>query len=184
MKVPIEETDRGGLELSIAFVKDNRIYTANQKIRVPWTNKELKINFTSYRDKTLPGETEKWKMKIEGFKKELVAAEVLSSMYDASLDQFRQHAWYIPGIYPVNGLARSWEGYLNFSVSWDQEWNMINNLQDPLRCTYDHLLFLGKAEWRESVPFAVLRQSMVNSTSDSSGAPGAAVEMNKRALIS
>ena len=136
MKVPIEETDRGGLELSIAFVKDNRIYMASQKIDVPWINKELKITYSSYREKILPGAGDKWKIKIEGFKKDWVASEILSSMYDASLDQFRPHVWYIPGIYPSHDLTRSWEGYLNFSLSWDQEWNSISsNLQDHLRST-------------------------------------------------
>jgi hypothetical protein len=34
---------------------------------------------------TLPGAKELWKIKISGNKKDLIAAEVLTSMYDASL---------------------------------------------------------------------------------------------------
>ena len=37
-------------------------------IYVPWSNKELNISFDTYRDKTLPGSEEKWKVKISGKK--------------------------------------------------------------------------------------------------------------------
>ncbi|MFI5157204.1 MAG: alpha-2-macroglobulin family protein, partial [Chitinophagales bacterium] len=106
-------------------------------------------------------------MKIQGFKKELVAAEVLSSMYDASLDQFLPHSWYIPGIYPSNSLGRSWEGYLNFSVSWDQEWNVINRPARSYILEYDHLLYLGKIQWKTFSPLGVRRESILSSVSDS-----------------
>ena len=39
---------------------------------------------------------EQWKVKISGNKKDQVAAEVLTSMYDASLDQFKPQSWSIP----------------------------------------------------------------------------------------
>ena len=40
-------------------------------------------------------------VKITGYKKEMVAAEMLASMYDASLDQFYPHQWNNPSIWPV-----------------------------------------------------------------------------------
>ena len=85
------EADRGGYGVSYFFVKDNRFYQFVDVIQVPWTNKELKIEYATFRDKTLPGSEEKWKVKITGYKNEKVAAEMLASMYDASLDQFRRH---------------------------------------------------------------------------------------------
>ena len=87
----ISENDRGGFGVNQFFVKDNRFYVVSNTIYVPWSNKELNISFDTYRDKTLPGSEEKWKVKISGKKGEKVAAEMLASMYDASLDQFKPH---------------------------------------------------------------------------------------------
>jgi hypothetical protein len=42
------------------MVQNNREYTALQEIKVPYTNKELDISFTTFRERLLPGEKEKW----------------------------------------------------------------------------------------------------------------------------
>ncbi|MER3497910.1 MAG: alpha-2-macroglobulin [Chitinophagaceae bacterium] len=109
------EAGRGGYGVNFFFVKDNRFYQTNNIIAVPWTNKELQIEWATFRDKTLPGSEEKWKVKIKGYKNEKVAAEMLASMYDASLDQFRMHAWSKPGIWPYYSSYRSWKSSMNFS---------------------------------------------------------------------
>lgn len=97
---PITEADRGGFGLNFFFVKHNRFYETSDVVDVPWSNKELSIEYATFRDKTLPGSREQWKVRIKGFKNEAVAAEMLASMYDASLDQFRPHSWQRPGIWP------------------------------------------------------------------------------------
>ena len=97
------------MELAWLFVKHNRVYQYNQTIVVPWTNKELAIEYATYRDKTLPGSEEKWKLKITGYKNEKLAAEMLASMYDASLDQFYPHQWNKPDIWPSYNSGRGLE---------------------------------------------------------------------------
>jgi uncharacterized protein YfaS (alpha-2-macroglobulin family) len=108
------EADRGGYGVGWLFVKHNRFYQYNQTIVVPWTNKDLKIEYATYRDKTLPGSEEKWKLKISGYKNELVAAEMLANMYDASLDQFYPHSWNEPDIWPSYYSKWNWRGDHNF----------------------------------------------------------------------
>ena len=93
------EADRGGYGVNFFFVKDNRFYQYSDVIQVPWTNKQLNIKYATFRDKTLPGSEEKWKVKITGYKNEKVAAEMLASMYDASLDQFKMHQWNFPSLW-------------------------------------------------------------------------------------
>ncbi|HPG11688.1 MAG TPA: MG2 domain-containing protein, partial [Chitinophagaceae bacterium] len=110
-----DEKDRGGFGVSWAFVKHNRIYQQNKTINVPWDNKDLHIEYATYRDKTLPGSDEKWKIKISGYKNEKVAAEMLATMYDASLDQFYAHAWRQPSVWPNYYNRTSWDGTKNFS---------------------------------------------------------------------
>ena len=109
------ETDRGGYGVNFFFVKNNRFYNYADIIKIPWTNKDLNIEYATFRDKTLPGSEEKWKVKISGFKKEKIAAEILASMYDASLDQFKRHSWSEPNIWPQYSYNSLWKSDHNFS---------------------------------------------------------------------
>lgn len=99
--ISVGEQDRGGMAMSYAFVKHNRVYKGTQTFSIPWSNKDLKISYETFRDKLLPGANEKWKVKITGNKGEKVAAEMLAGMYDASLDQFKPHSWNKPELWPV-----------------------------------------------------------------------------------
>jgi hypothetical protein len=119
------EADRGGYGVNWLFVKHNRAYTYQQSIIIPWTNKDLTIEYATYRDKTLPGSEEKWKLRISGYKNEKVAAELLGSMYDASLDQFMPHSWQKPNVWPIYIPRNYWGGYYNFGHMW--------SFQNPIR---------------------------------------------------
>ncbi|HEY0730881.1 MAG TPA: alpha-2-macroglobulin family protein, partial [Chitinophagaceae bacterium] len=130
-----------GYGVSFFFVKDNRFYQFNDIIQVPWTNKDLDIEFATFRDKTLPGSEEKWTIKLKGYKNEKAAAEMLASMYDASLDQFRKHQWNKPGIWPVYARLFNWNGMQNFaSVQSYQTWTGGIDYKQFDK-TYDRLIF-------------------------------------------
>ncbi|MEO6315160.1 MAG: alpha-2-macroglobulin family protein [Chitinophagaceae bacterium] len=137
----ITEADRGGMGVYHFFVKDNRFYTLSNHINVPWTNKELQISYATFRDKTLPGSEEKWKLKISGYKKDKVAAEMLASMYDASLDQFKPHSWSIPGIWNNYYETSNWVGNYSFNQVQSQE-KYWNEQQQYFEKTYDRLVSL------------------------------------------
>jgi uncharacterized protein YfaS (alpha-2-macroglobulin family) len=106
---PITEEDRGGFSVSYLYIKNNRVFTAVKNIAVPWTNKELKITLETFRDKILPGSEQEWKLKISGTEKEKVSAELLASMYDASLDEFKPHTWNAINIFTNNAIDINWE---------------------------------------------------------------------------
>ncbi|MBL0177458.1 MAG: hypothetical protein IPP94_19830 [Ignavibacteria bacterium] len=91
--VPIREEDRGGFTLRFSLVKNRRIYSEEAYIAVPWTNKELKITTSVFRDKMLPGSKEEWRLSVKGENAEAIAAELVAAMYDASLDAIRGHWW-------------------------------------------------------------------------------------------
>lgn len=113
---PVTENDRGNISLAYVFVKDNRVFTVEPTVTVAWDNKDLQIKLGTHRDKLLPGEKEKWTAQISGYKNEKAAAEMLASMYDASLDEFVPHKWYQPAIYPyVNNILR-FNGGENFKM--------------------------------------------------------------------
>jgi hypothetical protein len=133
------EADRGGFGIGYLFVKHNRFHQFQQTVRVPWSNKDLKIEYATFRDKTLPGSEEKWKVKITGFKKEKVAAEMLASMYDASLDQFYPHYWQQPSIWPYQYNNRNWNGTQNFTKIESEQRGYIYYDEEGPEKYYDEL---------------------------------------------
>ncbi|MCB0588343.1 MAG: alpha-2-macroglobulin, partial [Phaeodactylibacter sp.] len=104
----IEEGDKGNLYAQLSFVKYNRPFSWTETIAVPWKDKELKIEYNTFRNKLLPGEEEAWQIKVSGPGNEKVAAEMVATLYDASLDQFRPNSWdFSP--FPYNYQARAWQ---------------------------------------------------------------------------
>ncbi len=135
------EADRGGFGVSWAFVKHNQVFIDYKSVMVPWTNKELKIEYATYRDKTLPGSQEQWKVKISGMKNEKVAAEMLAGMYDASLDQFASEVWSSPYIWPTfSANWTRWEGN-TFSKVESQQKPIVENSWASLIKDYDRFIF-------------------------------------------
>ncbi len=135
----VSEQDRGGMAASIAFVKHNRVYTEAANFEIPWSNKELKISFETFRDKVLPGSNEKYTVKISGSKGEKVAAEMLAAMYDASLDQFQPHSWNGINIWPSLYNAVRWEENGFEKVESDEFNEGLDEDAEPLTKTYDQL---------------------------------------------
>ncbi len=144
---PVTADDKGGYGVGWLFVKHNRIYQSSSTIDVPWTDKELKIEYTSYRDKTLPGAEEKWSLKISGMKNEKVAAEMLATMYDASLDQFNYHGWSAPSIWPNYYRDFYWNEMTNFSsIESNQRYAEETNGKELYK-QYDYILSTMSGEY-------------------------------------
>jgi len=125
------EEDRGNVGFQYVFVKDNRVFTSSKTILVPWTNKQLDITLATHRDKLLPGEKEKWQVNIKGYKGEQVAAEMVATMYDASLDAFRRHSWETPDLYPSLYTYNQWSGAVNFREIASTNWQKITSPDIP-----------------------------------------------------
>ncbi|HOX82803.1 MAG TPA: MG2 domain-containing protein [Chryseolinea sp.] len=93
-EIPIREEHRGNLGVHYTFIKNNRLYSQSTTVSVPYTNKVLDISFESFRDKLQPGQQEQWKILIKGKSADKVAAEMVATLYDESLDEFRSNSWY------------------------------------------------------------------------------------------
>ena len=135
----VNDSDRGGLLLKTVFVKHNRVYSKLLFVDVPFLNKQLKIDYITYRDKTLPGSGEKWKVKISGWKGEKVAAELLTSMYDASLDQFYAHHWMMPSLWQSSLDRNQWSGAFNFREKEGFQRNVYEEMENSFVKVYDRL---------------------------------------------
>lgn len=135
-----DETDRGNVAISEAFVYNNRVYTNHYNIIVPFSNKALDISYASFRNKTEPGSKETWTVNIAGNKGEKVAAELLTSMYDASLDQFKKHEWQQPIIWDINYSQQLFTATNGFRTSRADENYVAQYAMKFITTTYDDLL--------------------------------------------
>ncbi len=135
----VNETDRGNVAITEAFVINNRFYTHRFEINVPFSNKVLNLTYASYRNKTEPGNKETWTVSIKGSKGEKVAAELLTSMYDASLDQFTSHDWYRPNIWKSKYHETDFQNGIGFNTSQSNE-NYFLNKEKRFAVVYDRLV--------------------------------------------
>jgi len=147
---PVTEADRGGFAIADVFVQDNRFFSRQYNVDVPWTNKDLSIHYDTYRDKVLPGSEENWKVTIKGQRTDKVTAEVLAAMYDASLDQFKSHSWSIPHLYPDFFTKYRWQGEACFNTENSQEAYFDQSVYIPFEKEYDRLITMDDASTHSS----------------------------------
>lgn len=93
LRIPVTKDDVGGFVIHYGFAAFNSVKTSSIAVNVPHPKTDLEIETTTFRDKLQPGTDETWSFKIKGPKGDKVSAELLASMYDASLDQFKSHSW-------------------------------------------------------------------------------------------
>ncbi|MCW9041198.1 MAG: MG2 domain-containing protein, partial [Flavobacteriales bacterium] len=144
ISIPIIEKYRGNFHVHFMLVKHNRHFNFTSTVTVPHTNKQLDIEFETFRNKLLPGQKEEWKLKIKGKKGEKVAAEMVAALYDASLDAFRPNYWGL-NVHHYDYSQRYWQNNNGFSDKNAQllakEWNPY--LYNQKAIYYDQLNWFG-----------------------------------------
>ena len=142
--VPIKEAYRGGIDVQVMGLGMNQRFGAEEHINVPWTNKQLKLEWMSFRSPLEPGSEERWKLKVSGPKGEAVAAELVTAMYDASLEAFSRPNTFGLSLYSntyasLNGISDGW-GNTNGTVL-AENWNP--GAKAPRPHGYDQLNTFG-----------------------------------------
>lgn len=129
-KIPITSELMGGIQIRCNTILENRAYSAYQFVTVPYPSKDLKMEWLTFRNKLLPGQHEVWKLKLSGKDKDKFAAELVTTLYDASLDAFIPHyfEFYLPGKSYSNNLGayRNTDGFgiSNSSLYTSKVWNI------------------------------------------------------------
>ncbi len=94
IEYPVTQQNRGSLTIVATLLKDYQIVRQTQQVTVPWTDKNLNVEFSTFRDKLRPGQKETWRVTVKDAKNkplEKGAVEVLASMFDKSLEFFGKH---------------------------------------------------------------------------------------------
>ncbi len=92
-KIPVYNKYKDNININLSAVKYNSFYTEKFTVNFPEAEKELMVETISFRNKLTPDQKETWSFKIADSNGKNAEAEVLASMYDASLDKFKEHYW-------------------------------------------------------------------------------------------
>jgi uncharacterized protein YfaS (alpha-2-macroglobulin family) len=113
IELPIVAKDRGNIVIQVYAVSHYRRYTSNLTLKVPYSNKELKVNVKSFRSDTEPGSKEKWILTLSGPASEKAAMEMAAVMYDAALDEIENHSGWNFWLYSDYNYSMSVNEYFN-----------------------------------------------------------------------
>ena len=82
-----------GVVINYSFVKNGECYTRKISIARPLPEKKLNITWKTFRDRLTPGQKEKWTLQITTPDGKPAKAQLMSVLYDKSLDQLAEHNW-------------------------------------------------------------------------------------------
>ena len=82
-----------GVVINYSFVKNGECYTRKISIARPLPEKKLNITWKTFRDRLTPGQKEKWTLRITTPDGKPAKAQLMSVLYDKSLDQLAGHTW-------------------------------------------------------------------------------------------
>ena len=145
ISIPVTKDDIGGFVVHYTYAAFNHFQGGSVAIAVPYPKTDLEIETLTFRDKLQPGTlNETWTFKVKGPKGDQVSAELLASMYDASLDQFKSHSW---GFYPI--LKPTYYNYHRYTAQQAFGTNGFNVYKTPFNYTsfyerrYDEFNWFG-----------------------------------------
>jgi Bacterial Alpha-2-macroglobulin MG10 domain/Alpha-2-macroglobulin family/MG2 domain len=136
----VREEDRGNVSYFLSWAMHNRPANIAGTIGVPWTNKELSIEYGTFRDKLKPGEQEEWTLKLKGPEGEKIAAEMVVGMYDASLDAFAANSWNL-NIFPTSWSRVRYtpSGFQSIRGNWLSHRTYPGNYGENTNRSFDRL---------------------------------------------
>ena len=88
-----KEEYASGVVINYSFVKNGECYARTISISRPLPEKKLNIAWKTFRDRLTPGQKEKWTLQITTPDGKPAKAQLMSVLYDKSLDQLAEHSW-------------------------------------------------------------------------------------------
>ena len=82
-----------GVVINYSFVKNGECYARKISIARPLPEKKLNITWKTFRDRLTPGQQEKWTLHVTTPDGKPAKAQLMSVLYDKSLDQLAEHTW-------------------------------------------------------------------------------------------
>lgn len=141
-KIPFKPEYGDGIIVSFTFVKEGELYITQVPVELQLPNRQLTIKPITFRDRLLPGSNESWKFRITDADSTIVSAEVLASMYDASLDKIIPFNWYFSPRRTILLQAPRFSTGAGFQRSYQYDQTEAKYIKVP-QYQYDRLNWFG-----------------------------------------
>ena len=125
-----------GLCISFFFAKHGQKYGRNITLAKPRPNKKLQMTWKTFRDKLQPGSREIWVLNIKGIDGKAADAQLMVTLYDASLDQLMKHKWQMKLDIPRTIPTYHWSGSHNRRFSLGVPFPRVKFEYAPLSYSY------------------------------------------------
>jgi uncharacterized protein YfaS (alpha-2-macroglobulin family) len=145
IKIKPRDNWEDGFAVQFSMVYNGTVYNYLEHVHIIDRQKQLDIKFLTFRNKLQPGEKESWKLQISNKNGEKQMAEMVATLYDASLDDLRKMDW-----------NRSINSTFSYSFyAWAYRANDVNDGSDfwflrsygtyysPIIRTYENLNLFG-----------------------------------------
>lgn len=99
-----------GILLTCAWVRNGKLYAHSADIRKPLPDKKLRMQWTTFRDRLVPGQKEEWTLHIAKPDNQSASAQLMAVLFDKSLDDIRKHQWSFEPRLSVNLPYTAWRG--------------------------------------------------------------------------
>lgn len=119
LDIPYEEKYDQSVSVSFCFVKGGRVYNDTKQILLAQPDERLRPHWDTFRNLLQPGQREEWRLTLRRPDGTPADANLMVTLYDASLDYFARHAWNF-------GAYRS---YRTYSVSYRPVWREHPNYE-------------------------------------------------------
>ncbi|MBO0937823.1 carboxypeptidase-like regulatory domain-containing protein [Fibrella sp. HMF5335] len=141
--LPVTDRQRGGFMVHFASVQNGRLLSQSQQVSVPFTSKQLTVETETFRDNSpnrlQPGQPEQWTLRVSGPNKDKVLAEMVATLYDASLDEFAKLDW-ADSFYTGNSFAANYWQSSAFGIERPLEYSSRAGTDYPKQIIRDYPL--------------------------------------------
>lgn len=137
LRIPYTREMGQGACISFMYVRDNKLYREQHEVYLQQPDKQLRMKWKTFRDKLHPGDQEKWTLTLTRPDGTPASANLMATMYDASLDALYPYSmrlsqsmsYSIPNTYisnPMLGRYYDHYGSVGFPIPYlkEYEWRI------------------------------------------------------------
>ena len=146
---PYKESYGDGVFINFCLVRDGQVYQEQVRLKKRLPDKTLTMKWEVFRDKLRPGQKEEWKLMIHTPQGQAAEAEMLATMYDASLDKIwnrkQNFSIYYNQIIPYSNWMSGYFGNNSFNYWWNHKYLKVPAME------FDHFVTQGMGSIEEAL---------------------------------
>ena len=146
---PYKESYGDGVFINFCLVRDGQVYQEQVRLKKRLPDKTLTMKWEVFRDKLRPGQKEEWKLTIHTPQGQAAEAEMLATMYDASLDNIwnrkQNFSIYYNQIIPYSNWMSGYFGNNSFNYWWNHKYLKVPAME------FDHFVTQGMGSIEEAL---------------------------------